>query len=480
MGKKSSPKAPPPIDPGKAQGEYMFGKRFTQDYQGITDPRLQQKILDAEARFRPQYSALELADINTMWEGFEDVTTSPQYQSLQAELAGLEAGEKVSNLNLEDRRAALGEQYDTVSLRGDGNFGAKKGRSSRGRSGVGAIFGGKKGKDGKKTGVNANREAYINAGLKDTKGKRARMAEIKTRMGEMEKMDGVKGYKGLLADASRQSGMLEREMLGLQRKDDVSALEEYAPQVVEAYRAADPYSTGLAEQQTAMADDLYQRSQGLNPEQQRMVDQQALQMSQASGRIGDESSAAGQILGREQYLSGLRGQAAGMGQQAFNMNRNIAGDIGSTILGRPSSAIGLGQSGIGAATNLAAQPVGPQLFDPNVGINLAMQQRGQDISLMGAQAQANAAKQAGAMGAIGGIAQGIGAAGGIAAFCWVAREVYGIESGKWMQFREWMLNDSPSWFRKLYLKYGERFAKFISNKPRIKSIIRNWMNTKIK
>ena len=64
--------------------------------------------------------------------------------------------------------------------------------------------------------------------------------------------------------------------------------------------------------------------------------------------------------------------------------------------------------------------------------------------------------------------------------CWVAREVYGIESGKWLQFREWMLDDSPSWFRKLYLKYGERFAKFISNKPRIKSIIRNWMNTKIK
>jgi hypothetical protein len=195
-------------------------------------------------------------------------------------------------------------------------------------------------------------------------------------------------------------------MLGLQRKDDVSALEEYAPQVVEAYRAADPYSTGLAEQQTAMADDLYQRSQGLNAEQQRMADQQALQMSQMSGRIGDESSAAGQILGREQYLSGLRGQAAGMGQQAFNMNRNIAGDIGSTILGRPSSAIGLGQSGIGQATNLAAGPMGPQLFDPNVGLNMAMQQRSQDITFAGIQAQANQASGGSAIGAIGGAALG--------------------------------------------------------------------------
>ena len=129
---------------------------------------------------------------------------------------------------------------------------------------------------------------------------------------------------------------------------------------------------------------------------------------------------------------------------------------------------------LGQATAGAAGPMGPQLFDPNVGLNMAMQQRGQDVTFAGMQAQAKAAGSAGLMSAAGSIA------GGMIAACWVAREVYGIESSKWMQFREWMLNDSPSWFRKLYLKYGERFAKFISNKPRIKSIIRNWMNTKIK
>ena len=406
MGKKggSSPKMPAPIDPGKSMGEYLFGKSFTQ-YSGITDPRLQQRLLEAEGRYRPQYSALELADINTMWEGFEDVTTSPQYQSLQAELAGLEAGASVSNLTTGDRRAALGEQYDALRPSGDPkSFGGKKGRGGRGfgkDSTVGQVFGGKKGKDGKKTGGEDPREAYIRAGMVGSQDREARIAQIKTRMGEMEKSEGVKGYKGLLADAARQSGMLEREMLGLQRKDDVAALEEFAPQVVEAYRAADPYSTGLAESQTAMAQDLYQRSQGLNPEQQRLADQQALQMSQRVGRVGDESSVAGQILGREQYLSGLRGQAAGMGQQAFNQNRMIAGDIGSTILGRPSSAIGLGQSGVGAATNLAAGPMGPQLFDPNVGINMALQQRGQDVTFQGMQAQADAAGGGGILGSIG-------------------------------------------------------------------------------
>ena len=50
--------------------------------------------------------------------------------------------------------------------------------------------------------------------------------------------------------------------------------------------------------------------------------------------------------------------------------------------------------------------MGPQLFDPNVGINMALQQRGQDVTFAGMQAQANAAGQSGIMNAIGSIAGG--------------------------------------------------------------------------
>lgn len=64
-------------------------------------------------------------------------------------------------------------------------------------------------------------------------------------------------------------------------------------------------------------------------------------------------------------------------------------------------------------------------------------------------------------------------------FCWVAREVYGADNPKWYKFRDWVLCKSPNWFYKLYGKYGERFAKFISNKPTIKSLVRRWMDTKI-
>ena len=50
--------------------------------------------------------------------------------------------------------------------------------------------------------------------------------------------------------------------------------------------------------------------------------------------------------------------------------------------------------------------MGPQLFDPNMGINLALQQRGQDVTFQGMQAQAKAARGAGIMGGLGSIAGG--------------------------------------------------------------------------
>ena len=399
-GKGSSPSAPPPIDPGKSMGEYLFGKDFRGSYQGITDPRLQDRLIASEGKYRPQYTALELADIGVMARGLQGGKDSIQYQRLEAELAGLKAGQEVASASSAERRAYLEEQADTIYGKPNekGAWGKAMGRYATGK-------GVSKGK-----GVDPNeakRQAFINAsmgtGIED---RAARIGEIEAELVRLEDMPDTPGLFDLLEEQSTRAGALQREQLQLQRESDVGALQEFAPQVVEAYRSADPYSTGLAEQQTAMAEDLYQRAQGLNPEQQRLVDQQALGMAQRQGRVTDQSAVAGQLLGREQYLSGLRGQAAGMGQQAFGMNRQLAGDVGMTILGRPSAAIGLGGQMLGQAQQGAAGPMGPQLFDPNVGINMALQQRGQDVTFQGMQAQAKAAGQAGLMGGIGSIAGG--------------------------------------------------------------------------
>ena len=241
---------------------------------------------------------------------------------------------------------------------------------------------------------------------KKTRQAERRLEKLQKSFADMpEYMKATPGLFDLLEEQSSRAGKLQREQLSLQRADDVNAIREFAPQVVEAYRNADPYSTGLVDQQTAMANDLYQRAQGLNPEQQRIADQQALGMSQRMGRIGDQSSVAAQVLGREQYLASLRAEASGVGLQAFNQNRVMAGDVGSTILGRTSNAIGLGNQVLSQAQAGAAQPMGPQLFDPNMGVNMAMQQQSNQL-------QANIAGAANKTAITGAIIGAVGSVGG--------------------------------------------------------------------
>jgi hypothetical protein len=71
---------------------------------------------------------------------------------------------------------------------------------------------------------------------------------------------------------------------------------------------------------------------------------------------------------------------------------------------------------------------------------------------------------------------GAGGGQGVAGFCWVAREVYGENNIKWLIFREWMITSSPNIVYSLYKKYGKNIAIFIKNKPKIKKIIKYFMD----
>ena len=69
---------------------------------------------------------------------------------------------------------------------------------------------------------------------------------------------------------------------------------------------------------------------------------------------------------------------------------------------------------------------------------------------------------------------------GANALCWVAREVYGEDDPKWLQFREWVIGYSPNWFYKAYSKYGENVAKVVAKVPALKLVIRPFMDAKRK
>ena len=131
---------------------------------------------------------------------------------------------------------------------------------------------------------------------------------------------------------------------------------------------------------------------------------------------------------------------------------------------------------------------GPQYLNPESGLGYMSNQYTNQANMYGAQLAADASRSSGIMGGLGALGGGLlsgaggAASGGATLFsglCWVAREVYGPTNPSWLQFREWMFTESPNWLFKLYAEYGERFANWISNKPRLKSIIRKWMDSKI-
>lgn len=453
-------KAPPPIDPGESMGQYLFGQDF-ESYGGVTDPRLQERIIGAEEQFRPRYAALELQDIATFARGLEDREPGEGYAEQQAKVRDLEA--QLADTPKEIKKPIGGNRYRTKD---NPEYARIKEQLEREQSALSRI----------------DRGQTATPGLFD-----------------------------LLEESGERASAMQRASLAEQRAADVAALQEFAPQVVEAYRRADPRSAELADLasarakqslglaakgQTLLASEIeaagraeqklletgttladltpteqeallkkrgmeFAASTGqLTPLEQRRAEQQARAASVARGRAMDESGLYGemqarmaeelgkqereialgsQLLGQE---AGMRTQRMGLGAdmlsssermaaqrraellqkqqlgasligqeadimdrrlgQAFSMQRGIAGDLGATILGRPSQGLALGGSVLGQAQGQAAGPMGPQLFDPNVGINLALQQRGQDIEFQGMQAQAR-----GAM--IGGIAQGLGA-----------------------------------------------------------------------
>lgn len=367
MGGKA-PAAPAPVDAAKSSGEYLFGKDFG-SYQGVTDPALQAKLLEAERVNRPQYAALDLADINTYMLG---------------------------------------------------------------------------------TG-------------------------------------GQQGVIGLTEQATRKSAELDREAQAMQREQDIASLSKYGAQTTEALRAADPYSKAIAEAQQAYALDAFNKAGQLGFEDQRAANQQALMLGQQAGRTGSNSVIAAQMLNRQNALAQRAQMAQMAGQQAFGYNRAMSGDIANVILGRPSNALAMGSQFMGQSQGMA-QNQGPKLFDPNAGVNLALQNNANQANYQASVYGAKQAKQGaiiggglGAVGALGGgLAGGIGAAGGASSFfCWVAREVYGVDSPSWLLFREWLTLKAPMWFFDLYMSHGEKFAAYISDKPKLKKLIKWWMDGRI-
>jgi hypothetical protein len=199
-------------------------------------------------------------------------------------------------------------------------------------------------------------------------------------------------------EARRRAEELQRQQAGIQTLGLAGDLEAARRQDLLNRQRFGVSTLGLTDDQAAR-----RRAEQLQ-RQQFGTSVLGLTENLAARRRGEE-------LQGIQLGSGLIGQQQGQQSnrlgQAFDMSRNLSGDLGNIILGRPSSAIQLGQQTLGQAQAGAAGPMGPQLFDPNVGINMALQNQANQFGLLGAQAQADATRSAGGLGFAGGILGGI-------------------------------------------------------------------------
>jgi hypothetical protein len=226
----------------------------------------------------------------------------------------------------------------------------------------------------------------------------------------------------------------------------------YTPALNQAYqRQSDTHQFEAQQQQTSFNQAL-QRNQA---QQQRLMSRTQIQAGYAqlgAGALGQLQQAQAPILQAYYKQPILQGESAQAQQMGLAMQ----------------------------------QQAGPQYFNPEsqTGMGSIYGAYNSQMNLAGAQAQANAMAQAGKSsmwGQLGGAVLGVGGSLGAASIlkCWVAREVYGVDNPAWIAFRDWLTHDAPKWLDNAYIKYGERIAAFIKDKPLLKNLIRRWMDSKI-
>lgn len=206
-------------------------------------------------------------------------------------------------------------------------------------------------------------------------------------------------------------------------------------------------------------------------------------------------------LGR-QFTVGAANQAAAYNQAALNNARQFnALAANQMALANQQAGLAASQQRLGAASqmgNLSNLGFGMgQQINQNMMQQGAMQQalqqqlinaaRGQFQGFTGAPQQAlslplaalgaapvpQSQTQSRQPGLFDFLTLGATALGGL---CWVAREVYGEQDPRWLQFREWLTLDAPEWLYNLYAKHGERFAGVVRKVPVLKRVLRPLMD----
>jgi hypothetical protein len=293
----------------------------------------------------------------------------------------------------------------------------------------------------------------------------------------------------LYRELQPQYSQLEEDYMKSQQAAQLRGLQERAPGYVQAFQEAQGVggiNRALQQYTQQKLGALQADGTMISPQEQRAIEQQTRAGYATRGTALGAQSNLAEVLNRYNARQAREQQLVALGTGLGGYFQQQSAPALTSFYQQPMYA---GSFGGQAAQNamMAQQQAGPQYFNPEsqTGMGSIYGAYNAQMQLAAGQAQANAARSAGRSSMFGSIAGGLlGAAGTLGGAgilkCWVAREVYGRMNPDWLTFREWMVNEAPAWLRNIYIKYGQQFADFIKDKPRVKWFIKLWMDSKIK
>ena len=260
-------------------------------------------------------------------------------------------------------------------------------------------------------------------------------------------------FQQLLPEQEKLSGAATDTTAGL--------LSQYGPKLTSAIRGLSPGSQAIGDELDRQAAEELAAGSSLTPSMQREI-QQYVRSGQASRGFGfGPSDLTEEVFSLGSTGEALKSQRRSFAQSVFQEDQPANAAALQTVLG------------------FAPQPQQYNAFNPyaedlyNTNFNAAWTDK---ISTR----NYNAAIQAALIGAIGQLDSSIVSGASKAAACWVAREVFGHGNWLWIMFHNWLVEDAPWWFRWLYTRFGYDVAQWIHDKPKLKRLIRRWMEGRIR
>jgi hypothetical protein len=277
---------------------------------------------------------------------------------------------------------------------------------------------------------------------------------------------------------------LEEDYMKSQQAAQLRGLQQRAPEYIQAFQEAQGVggiNRALQQYTQQKLGALQADGTNISPQEQRAIEQQTRAGYATRGTaLGSQSNLA-EVLNRYNARQAREQQLVALGTGLGGYFQQQSAPALTSFYQQPMYA-GNFSGQAAQLANMAQQQAGPQYFNPEsqTGMGSIYGAYNAQMQLAAGTAQARATERAGRSAMWGQIAgASIGALGNMAK-CWVAREVYGRMNPDWLTFREWMVNEAPAWLRNAYIKYGQQFADFIKDKPRVKWFIKLWMDSKIK